>query len=68
MSYQTFHNFYLELIKKILKASFVGWQEEKGKKSLRVVVNKKEHIIPFEGNVTQGTYEDLITKLTTEDV
>ena len=68
MSYQTFHSFYLELIKKILKASFVGWQEDMGKKSLRVVVNKKEHIIPFEGNVTEGTYKDLITKLTTDNV
>lgn len=64
MPYQSYNSFYLELIKKILKASFVGWVFEKGGKFLKVVVNKKEHLIPFKGEVTQSTYEDLIKKLT----
>ena len=68
MPYQSYHSFYLELIQKVLKASFVGWLEDTGKKSLRVVVDKKEHNIPFEGNITEETYKDLIDKLTKQNV
>jgi len=66
MPYQTYNSFYLELIKKILKASFVGWVEQKQEKFLRVVINKQEKMIPFPSGklVTEETYEDLIDKLT----
>lgn len=68
MPYQNYNTFYLELIKKILKASFVGWVEIKEQKVLKVIVNKKEHLIPFTGEVTEETYTDLIDKLTQNEV
>lgn len=68
MPYQSYNIFYLELIKKILKASFVGWIEIKDKKVLKFVINKKEHLIPFIGEITEHTYTDLIDKLTNNEV
>lgn len=64
MSYQSFHSFYLELVKKILKASFVGWVDVKNEKFLKVVIDGKTRpLIPFKGEITEATYEDLIDKL-----
>jgi|TARA_R110000782_G_scaffold201763_1_gene290383 hypothetical protein len=66
MPYQSYHSFYLTLIQKIVKASFVGWVDEKGVKSLKMVIIgvKEPKYLPFEGNITQDTYTDLIEKLT----
>lgn len=68
MPYQNYNTFYLEFIKKILKASFVSWVDIKKEKALKVVVNKKEHLIPFSGEVTEETYKDLIEKLTKDEI
>lgn len=57
------HNYYLSVIKKLLKASFVGWVTNKNNKALRVVVNKKEHLLPLEGEIGHGTYTELIKEL-----
>lgn len=56
------HNTYLDAIKKLLSASFVGWVQEKDKKSLRVIINKKELFLPFEGGnlITEESYKQLI--------
>ena len=56
------HNTYLDAIKKLLSASFVGWVQEKDKKSLRIVINKKELFLPFEGGelITEESYKKLI--------
>jgi hypothetical protein len=64
------HNYYLNLIKKITKASYVGWIDEKGSKTLRVVIDKKENLLPLiGGDITIGTYTQLISSLigVTED-
>lgn len=65
MSYKNYHSFYLTLIQKILKASFVGWVEEKGNKSLKIVKDKVVKELPFPNNaeITEETYKDLIDKL-----
>jgi len=59
------HNLYLDAIKKLLSASFVGWVQEKDKKSLRIVINKKELFLPFEGGeiITEESYKKLITDI-----
>lgn len=58
------HSFYLDKIKDILKADFVGWVTEGEKKSLRVKVKNKEHLLPLEGElINEETYKDLIRKL-----
>ena len=58
------HSYYLNIIKRILKASFVGWIEEKGNKSLRVIIKGKDHLIPLEGGeIGHETYTDLIKNL-----
>lgn len=57
------HNYYLNVIKKLLKASFVGWVTNKGNKSLKLVVNKKEHLLPLNGEIGHGTYTELIKEL-----
>lgn len=57
------HNYYLNIIRRMLKASFVGWVTRKDKKSLKVVVNKKEHLLPLEGEIGHETYTELIKEL-----
>jgi len=58
------HSKYLNIVKKILKADFVGWVTEKDKKSLKVKVGKNVHILPMEGTeINEETYRDLINKL-----
>lgn len=57
------HSHYLNIVKRILKADFVGWVEEKDKKSLKVKIKGKEFILPFEGEITHETYSDLIKNL-----
>ena len=62
------HSKYLEIVKKLLKADFVGWITEGDKKSLKIKVKKNVHILPMEGEITEDTYKDLVRKLLTPDV
>jgi hypothetical protein len=57
------HSYYLNIIRRILKADFVGWVTYKDVKSLKVVVNKKEHRLPFEGEIRHETYAKFIKEL-----
>lgn len=59
------HNRYLTLLKRLLKADFVGWIDDKGKLSLKVKVGKNIHFLPLEGgdNITEDTYNKLINEL-----
>ena len=58
------HNYYLNVIKKMLNASFVGWVTEKDSKTLLVKVNSKSHPLPLEGgDITEETYRRLILEL-----
>lgn len=59
------HNRYLSAIKKLLNASFVGWEQEKDKKQLRITVNKQNILLPFEGGdlITEDSYKDLLNKI-----
>lgn len=58
------HSKYLQVIKKLLKADFVGWITEKDKKSLRIKVQGKEFILPLQGGeINEETYKDLVRKL-----
>lgn len=58
------HNYYLNVIKKMLNASFVGWVTEKDSKTLLVKVNGKSLPLPLEGgDITEETYRRLILEL-----
>jgi c-di-AMP phosphodiesterase-like protein len=58
------HSYYLNIIKRILKANFVGWVEEKDKKYLKVTIkNQKIPLIPFEGEIRHETYNQFIKDL-----
>lgn len=58
------HSIYLNKVKELLKADFVGWITEGDKKVLRVKVKNKEHFLPLEGDViNQETYMHLIRNL-----
>lgn len=59
------HNYYLNLIKKLLGASFVGWVNEKDGKHLKIVVNKQTMALPFEGGEIIGkeSYINLIKEI-----
>lgn len=58
------HNYYLNVIKKMLNASFVGWVTEKNSKTLLVKVNGKSLPLPLEGGeITEETYRRLILEL-----
>lgn len=59
------HNRYLSAIKKLLNASFVGWEQEKDKKQLKITVNKQNILLPFEGGdlITEESYKDLIKNI-----
>jgi hypothetical protein len=60
------HSKYLNIVRKLLKADFVGWITEKGKRSLRVKVKNNEHFLPLEGEeINEETYRDLINKILT---
>lgn len=63
------HSFYLNKVKQILKADFVGWVTEGDKRSLRVKVKDKEHFLPLEGEeINEETYRDLIQKLLSPEI
>ena len=59
------HNHYLNTIKRLLGASFVGWVNEKDKKYLKVTINKQSIILPFEGGdiISEQSYKDLIKNI-----
>ena len=59
------HNYYLNLIKKLLKASFVGWVKDKENKYLKIVINKNTISLPFEGGDILGkeSYINLINNI-----
>ena len=61
------HSFYTNLIKRLIKASFVGWEREKDKSYLRInTKDGRKLIVPFNGNVedvTEITYKDLIQNI-----
>lgn len=60
------HSDYLNSIKKLLKADFVGWITEGDKKSLRIKIQGKDFILPLEGEeINEDTYKDLVRKLRT---
>ena len=56
------HNQYLSAIKRLLGASFVGWEQEKSKKQLKITVKKNNIYLPFEGGelITKNSYKQLI--------
>ena len=56
------HNQYLNTIKKLLGASFVGWEQEKNKKQLKITVKKNNIYLPFQGGdlITEDSYKKLI--------
>ena len=61
------HSFYTNLIKRLIKASFVGWEREKDKSYLRInTKDGRKLLVPFNGNiedVTEMTYKDLIQNI-----
>jgi hypothetical protein len=59
------HNHYLNTLKRLLNASFVGWVNEKDKKYLKITVNKKDINLPFEGGelISEKSYLDLIKNI-----
>ena len=59
------HNYYLNIIKRLLGASFVGWVNEKDKKYLKVTINKQNITLPFEGGdiISEDSYKDLIKNI-----
>lgn len=58
------HSLYLDKVKKLLKADFVGWVTQGETKLLRVKINNKEHYLPLEGEeINEETYMHLIRNL-----
>lgn len=59
------HNHYLNTIKRLLGASFVGWVNEKDKKYLKVTINKQSITLPFDGGdiISEQSYKDLIKNI-----
>lgn len=58
------HSHYCNIIRRILKASFVGWVQEADKQFLRIIVNKTEHLMPLEGGeLNEEIYKRLINEL-----
>jgi predicted transcriptional regulator len=59
------HSTYLNHIKKLLSASFVGWEQIKDKKQLKIVLKEGVFILPFEEGkiITEDTYKDLIQNI-----
>ena len=59
------HNHYLNIIKRLLRASFVGWVNDKDKKYLKVNINNQNITLPFEGGdiISEESYKDLIKNI-----
>lgn len=58
------HSFYLNMIKRLLKASYVGWELEGNKKTLKVNIQGKSFPMQLsDGDITENTYRDLINQL-----
>ena len=43
------HSFYLDIIKRLLNASFVSWYQEKNTKSLKIIKDNKTYFLPYSG-------------------
>jgi hypothetical protein len=55
------HNYYLNTLKKLLGASFVGWVTEKEDKYLKITVEGKSFTVPFSGgDIGHESYTNLI--------
>jgi hypothetical protein len=60
------HNYYLNTLKKLLGASFVGWVTEKETKYLKVTIKGKSFQIPFDGgDIGHESYTNLINSFLT---
>lgn len=62
-----FDNFWLNEIKKATRASFVGYETEKGVTRLKVVINKEPIYINLNGGfegVTIESYAELLKQIT----
>lgn len=59
------HSYYLNIIKKLMGASFVAWVQDKEGKYLKIVVNKKSMSLPFKGGdiIGEQSYKNLITEI-----
>lgn len=59
------HNYYLNTIKKLMKASFVGWVTDNKGKYLKIIVDKKTIPLPFEGGdvISEEAYLGLINNI-----
>jgi len=59
------HSYYLNIIKEMLKASFVGWVEDRKGKYLKIIVNKNVMALPFEGGdvIGEESYKKLINDI-----
>ena len=59
------HNYYTTLIKRLTKASFVGWVSEGNKKYLQIKIDGKTLSIAFEGygDATENDYQGLIQQI-----
>lgn len=58
----SYHKVFLEQIKKEVKASFVGYLQDKGKYYIRVILNKVKsdfEVVGTPENATQESYEQI---------
>ena len=61
-----FHNFYLDLIKQKIGASFVGWENTKEVYKIKVIRNKETFYFDIKGSpsdVTRENYLNLIQSI-----
>ena len=64
------HIFYTNLIKRLIKASFVGWEQENGQNYLRInTKDRRKLIVPFNGtieDISELSYKQLIQDIIDE--
>ncbi len=66
---KTFHNYYHNLIKNRLKASFVAWEQNKDDYYLKIIIDGVPKFVKVEGtpqDVTANNYLSLLTQLEME--
>ncbi len=58
------HSYYLTLLRRLIKASFVGWVSENNKKYLQFKIDGKTISMVFEGKeITEQDYRKLIENI-----
>jgi hypothetical protein len=59
------HNYYLNIIKKLMGASFVSWVQDREGKYLKIIVDKKPIPLPLQGGdlIGEDTYKKLINEI-----